>query len=114
MRVIVWTGSRWVTCVAKDRTASNRTTRTERPCLLEKAHLLRARCSSAMTAPTVPCEGMPKKDAEWRSSVMLCGRPVAGSLARKPERSNAVAPADHGLPNPRLRSALLPNDSKNA
>ena len=40
MRVIVWTGSRWVTCVAKDTTASNRTTRTERPCLLEKAHLL--------------------------------------------------------------------------
>jgi len=109
MRVNVLTGSRWVTCVAKDRTASNRTTRTERHCLLEKAHLLRARCSSAMTAPAVPCESMPKQDAEWRSSVMLCGRPVAGSLARKPERSNAVAPVDHGLPNPPLRIPFLQN-----
>jgi len=55
----------------------------------------------------------PKQDAEWRSSVMLYGRPVAGSFARKPQAiSNAVAPAGHGLRAPFLRSALLPNESR--
>lgn len=40
-------------------------------------------------------------------SALLWACPVAGSFARKPERNDAVAPADHGLRNLFLRSALL-------